>query len=60
MLSDDVGYLGIVFLMVGLVKLQIERVVEQVDLFLTYLCYDIQRFMVLVDQHINYLVGDFG
>jgi hypothetical protein len=44
----------------GLVELQVQWIVEQVDLLLTYLGNDIQRLMVLVDQHVNYLVRDFG
>ena len=60
MLSYEVSYLGIVVRVLGLVELQVQWIVEQVDLFLTYLGNDIQRLMVLVDQHVNYLVRDFG
>lgn len=60
MLSYEVSYLGIVVRVLGLVELQVQWIVEQVDLLLTYLGNDIQRLMVLVDQHVNYLVRDFG
>jgi hypothetical protein len=56
MLSYEVSYLGIVVRVLGLVELQVQWIVEQVDLLLTYLGNDIQRLMVLVDQHVNYLV----
>jgi len=60
MLSDDVRYLVVVFLILVLVNLQIKRIVEQIDLLLTYLCYDTQRGMFLLDQHVDDFVGDFG
>ena len=62
MLCDNVGYLIGVFLIFFpvLVKLQIERIVKQIYLFLTDLSNDTERLVVFLDKHINHFVRDFG
>lgn len=59
-LSYDFGYLIVVLLILAFVNLQIEWIIEQINLFVTYLCYDIHRLVILINEHIDHLVGDFS